>query len=147
MSGSSPGGSNDKHMGSFMSDSTTIIRAFELPLNYTEPGNWEIIRECWKQGSMLANWCVKRLMTHDIVRMPEMTKLPPMKPFPKLCSLYVSAGRTFGLMSNSWWSGQSGSFAKIIKNVEDEWKDHRYATLGKNKNIKLRQVTKDAYTN
>lgn len=120
----------------------TVVRAFEIPLQRmsgeiydpktkkyreaTADELWSTLRECFKQTSMLSNWCVHRLMVNDVVRTPDMTKLPPM---PKI-KLYDQAGKAFGLMKkDSWWAGASGSFAAITKRVADYWKKHRFAIL------------------
>lgn len=113
-------------------EGNTVIRAFELPLRHAEPDIWPLIREGWKQATMLANWCARHLLAHDVVRMPHMQSI---KDFPKMPALpkgglYAIAGEAFGLMmSGSWWAGQAGSFAAITKSVMDYWLAHRSAVL------------------
>lgn len=64
-----------------------VIRACELPLRFAEDETWKLLLECWSQASMLANWTVHTLARHDIVRLPDMDKLPPMP----VIDLYATA--------------------------------------------------------
>lgn len=40
-------------------DPNTVVRAFELPLQHADAEVWPLLRECWKQSAMLANWGVQ----------------------------------------------------------------------------------------
>lgn len=58
-------------------DADTVVRAFELPLQHAPVEAWPLVRRCWDEAAMLANWCVQQLARHDVTRTPGMEKLPP----------------------------------------------------------------------
>lgn len=137
--------------------SDTVVRAFELPLQRAArlewvagrqdrkaswrpaPGSgeevWPLIRQCWEQSSILANWCARWILTNDAVRLPEMPSLPP--PSIRQTDLYQDALSVFRWNdSGCWWAGASGSVSAIVKDVWDYWfkkpkgrPSHRYRTL------------------
>lgn len=110
-----------------MAEKSTVVRAFELPLQRADPKEaWQLIREGWRQSTLLANWCLRYLLVQDACRVPSMEKLPPM---PKV-NLYGEAAKAFGLMeAGSWWSGAAGSFSAVEKSVRDYWRQHRLAIV------------------
>ena len=110
----------------------TVIRAFELPLQHAEPHVWPLLRECWKQATMLANWCVMELARHDVTRMGKMAKLPPY-PYEKLHGrklkgLYGRASESFR-MKSGWWAGACISAATVCREVERAYHQDRFAVL------------------
>jgi hypothetical protein len=109
--------------------SDTVVRAFELPVNVVEPREaWETIRECWKQATMLANWCVQQLLRNDVVRLPGMVKLAKMPKIngKRLKGLYGLASETFGFTQpGNWWTGACRSASTICRDVERKYISER----------------------
>lgn len=59
-----------------------VLRAITLPIAAPLEGDWKELRaalhECWSNATQLANWAVTELVKADVVRTPDMEKLPPM---------------------------------------------------------------------
>lgn len=115
--------------------SDTIIRALELPLHGVESPTatpeqiWTCLRRSWLETADLANWCLRQLLARDVVRLPGMERLPPQPRWQK-GGLYALATKTLRLAdSGSYWAGQSGSVAAIVKEVSDHWAQKRFAVL------------------
>ena len=106
-----------------------VVRSFEMPVQVIEPaGMWETVRECWRRGTDLANWCVHELAKNDITRTPDMTKLPAMPPINgvKLKGLYGKASEFFGFTKEgSWWDGACVCASTICRDVETSYKADR----------------------
>lgn len=53
--------------------SDSMPRAFELPLQSTTDDGWTLLRQCWKESTLLANWCIQQMQKVDAGRLPGMT--------------------------------------------------------------------------
>ncbi|HLS33634.1 MAG TPA: hypothetical protein VK039_08590, partial [Brevibacterium sp.] len=58
------------------------LRAITLPVAVPLGAEWKdlraALRECWGSATQLANWAVTELAKADVVRTPDLEKLPPM---------------------------------------------------------------------
>ena len=114
-------------------DSPTVVRAFELPLHHLEAGErdgWDLLRECWREGTCLANWGVQQLLRADVTRLPEMEKLPkmPLIKGVKLKGLYGLASESFAFKTG-WWAGACNSASTILHTVEQKYRSERLNVL------------------
>jgi hypothetical protein len=59
-----------------------LLRAVTIPVAGPVDGTWEELREslrtAWQAATRLSNWAIRELAKADIVRTPEMKKLPRM---------------------------------------------------------------------
>lgn len=59
-----------------------VLRAITLPVAGPVEGEWKELQSaldaCWRNATTVANWAVQELLRNDIVRTPDLTKLPPM---------------------------------------------------------------------
>jgi hypothetical protein len=59
-----------------------VLRAVTFPVAGPVDGTWQDLREalrsCWASATTVANWAVRELAQADVVRTPEMPKLPPL---------------------------------------------------------------------
>ncbi len=128
----------------------TSIRAFELPIHRVEtPGEdnkagWKLIRECWQQATMLANWGVDQLRRIDCVRDPSMEKwkdVPGLTDEPALYSLFTglatqkrgTGGKRKrigpGYPGSEFFDGEKRAVASIFNAVRKKYASERYAVI------------------
>lgn len=105
------------------------IRAITLPVTGPLDCEWPELRERLKAAfalsTELANWSVRRLMLNDVIRTPDMDKLPAM---PKVY-LYGEAKDGFA----RWLEMPATSANAVLGQVEAKWRAKRYEVLWLNK--------------
>lgn len=98
--------------------SDTVVRAFELPMQSVDrPEVWPLLRECWHHSASLANWCVSQLLRNDVVRTPDLEKLPKM---PKI-DLYNLAFVRKQYAGHEFFVGAKGSATSIIQPLQAKY--------------------------
>ena len=120
-------------MSKVIIEQETVVRAFELPIHGVDAGGrdgWALLRECWEQSTALANWGVTQLLSADVMRLPDMAKLParPQIKGPAHKGLYGLATDTLGLKTG-FWAGACISASTILRDVERKYVQDRYAVL------------------
>jgi hypothetical protein len=121
----------EKEMDESTSDQT-IVRAFELPLNHAPREVWPLLRQCWQEATILANWGVQTLVKNDVVRMPDMARLPKRPPIngKALKGLYGLASETFSFKDpKSPWFGTCATASSILRVVEKKYDRERLRTI------------------
>lgn len=113
----------------------TVVRAFELPLNHADKAVWPLIRECWQQATMLANWCARQLAIRDVVRTPGMVRLPKM---PEI-DLYALA---FGRKKEK--AGRKDK-AKVLPIVEAQYPDGDFFAGAKTSAVAIMKAVREKY--
>lgn len=118
----------------------TVIRAFELPVQSVEcvdgRDGWALLRECWQNATLLANWGVQELFRADVVRSQGMERLPKMPQVngTRLKGLYgLAEGRGIAcsrkgcqsLGGPHWWHGASQSISCVCKAVQKKYNAER----------------------
>jgi hypothetical protein len=96
-----------------------VLRAIVLPVHKPVGSDWtylkEALRQCWKEGTALANWAVSEFAKSDVVRTRQMERLPPM---PRV-SLYQNARSQFPQLNCQ-------SVNAILRYVEKNYRRLRY---------------------
>lgn len=96
-----------------------LLRAVTVPVTGPVDGDWPELREalktCFRATTRLSNWAVTELAKADIVRRPDMDKLPK----PPQVYLYPDARALVPEID-------SGSVVAILHAVEGRWRKRRY---------------------
>lgn len=99
-----------------------VLRAITLPVSGAVDRAWDDLREAlrrsWSRSTATANWAVQRLLANDVVRRPDMPKLPKMPP------IYL-----YGLMPQQEKAGWSQSCSAILRTVEQRYRKQRYELI------------------
>jgi hypothetical protein len=92
----------------------------------------DLMHQCWEQSTALANWGARELDRRDVVRLPNMKKLPPMPAFPKtrkgakwLKGLYGLASVSFNF-EGGFWKGAAQCASSLLRAVERKYRKERY---------------------
>jgi hypothetical protein len=89
--------------------------------------NWTALRadlqQCWARSTSLANWAIRELAKHDVVRQPGQEKIPPMPP----CYLYGLAAQSYPAWSE--WAGSYAAAQSLLRAVEQKYRKERLATV------------------
>lgn len=99
-----------------------VLRAITLPIAAPLDGDWKelraALRECWSNATQLANWAVTELAKADVVRTPDLDKLPPM---PQVY-LYPGAREVLPDMD-------TGSVVSLLQSVEQRYRKSRFDVI------------------
>lgn len=99
-----------------------VLRAITIPVAGPVDGTWDDLREdlaqCWSCATSVANWAVAELLKADVVRTPEMEKLPAM---PRTY-LYPGAREVAPDMD-------TGSVVSLLQQVERRYRARRYQVV------------------
>ena len=92
----------------------------------------KLLHEAWGQSTSLANWAARELDRRDVVRLPNMKKLPKMPSIPqtrkgrkRLKGLYGLASVQFDFAAG-WWKGTAICASSILRAVERKYRRERY---------------------
>ncbi len=98
-----------------------ILRAITIPVAGPVGATWDDFRAAmddgWKRATALANWGVQELMKADVVRTPDMAKLPKMPPL-----------QLYNLLKGSF-EGWSQSAACVLRALENKYRATRYERI------------------
>lgn len=99
-----------------------ILRAVTFPIAGPVGIDWaelrQILARCWAQSTRLATWAVGQLRMADVVRAPDMAKLPPM---PRVY-LYPAARELFPDIDPT-------SLNQVLHSVEAKYRRRRYEVV------------------
>lgn len=85
---------------------------------------WETMSQQWQETTALANWAQDRLIANDIVRTPEMEKMP------KMPNIYM-----YGVAKAEyprWGMLPAAASQTVLRRVEQGWRSDRYEVLWSN---------------
>lgn len=105
-----------------------IRRSIAIPVARPVDLSWEALRElmssAWRESTALANWAVLQLAKNDIVRTPDVERMPKMP----VLNLY-RAWNSEPYDRRDWWKGASQSANCILRQVELRYRKARFATI------------------
>lgn len=97
---------------------TYALRAITIPVAHCD---WDAVRpavrEAQRAVTELSNWAVRQLLANDVVRTPDMEKLPDTPP----CYLYRLAGEQF----HGWSRLAKATAADVLQQVQKRYRDAR----------------------
>lgn len=94
-----------------------------VPATGVAKNTWPLLQEAWAESTSLANWAVHELAKSDVVRTPDMERLPKMS-WPYLYGIW-----TAGYDRRQWWTGASASANCIFRAVSKRYAKDRYAVV------------------
>lgn len=96
-----------------------VLRSIVLPIAAPLGADWKdlraALRQCWSASTQLSNWAVTELAKADVVRTPDMDKLPPM---PSVY-LYTGARKILPEMDTA-------SVVSVLQAVERRYRKQRF---------------------
>lgn len=102
-----------------------VVRAVTIPVAGPVSCDWPTLRlalkACWSASTRVANYTIRLLAQRDIVRTPEMKKLPPM---PKMPTAGPKA--LYGLARAFAPEIDSGTAACLTRKIEANYKEYRF---------------------